>query len=198
MGERRRGGGSSARHTRPDICGFVDLAGRADDPYLGVVAYWVKKDWQVATKVLALKHFNTSHTAMNTADLVKEVVADYGIPMEDITYYMCDNTAVMVATEPLLQPWTRLPCAVHWLQLTVVDCLGLRVSPGAANNLAPPEIHELLKKVRKGVAFFNKSDKSKLRLLAIQLKELGLPHAVKPIGDMTVRWSSTYLMLERW
>jgi hypothetical protein len=169
---------------------------RAKDAYLGVIAFWVTKEWKMASKLLAVKPFKGSHDAVSTADLVKGVLTEWGIKTEDVSYIVTDNASTMIAmVRDHLQPWLRIPCSAHWLQLTVKDCLGLSDN----KDLVVAEVDDLIKKVRAGAAHFSRSTQSLGTLQGLQdAAASSSGGALRPENDQETRWNSTYDMLKKW
>ena len=101
---------------------------------------------------------------------------------EKVRLLVSDNAAVMKATARLLC-FSWFGCFPHTLNLVVKDALQL------------PEVANILSSVREISSFFKRSHKEGIALHEAQTA-LKLPHH-RMLRDCETRWSSTYIMLNR-
>lgn len=181
----------------PDLNQLVTFGCRCQHPYMGITAVWVTRDGLVASKTLAVEPFPPPHTADRYAEVLRRVLSEWGIEDDDIQFVGTDNTSTMVALVRML-PWDRIPCACHWLQLSVSDILGLRGQEKKDEALQPTykedyvgAVADIYAKVRRCTAYFHRSDKAVDRLVNIQVRMSPTKKPLRPIGDMPVRWNTT-------
>jgi hypothetical protein len=128
--------------------------------------------------------FEPPHTAEATARVIESLLERWGLS-DSIHRSTTDNAAVMVAAFEDRLGMQRLPCAAHWLQLTLSDCL-------FSETKARPELRAFIAKCRALVGHFSHSAGATYMLLRLQGKS-----PLRPVQDVETRWNSTFLMLER-
>lgn len=116
--------------------------------------------------------------------------------MSNVLYTGLSAVSLATRVEPGSFRLRRLGCVSHTLQLVMAQFDKFRVrtsirnrnQPGNGLNPNPiPPFIKVIIKAKKLVAKFNTSTKATPRLVELSKKKL--------IGDVTTRWSSTYLLL---
>ncbi|KAK1904419.1 Zinc finger BED domain containing protein 1, partial [Dissostichus eleginoides] len=159
------------------------------DGYMTVTAHFISQEWQLHSFVLETKVLEVSHTAANIAERLGEVMEEFGIPPEKRVAVVHDNAANMVLCAQQLSQnpsWGNVQgirCAGHTLQLCI----------NAAVKLDP--ICRVIAAARRLQGHFKKSAKATSALTLKQKQQNVAEH--KLIQDVSTRWNSTYLMLER-
>jgi hypothetical protein len=146
--------------------------------------YYVSRQLEVVSVLLTMEAFDPPHTAEATAVAIENLLERWGL-QGLVNRATTDNASVMISAFEDRLKMDRLPCAAHWLQLTLSDCL---FSPTSAS----PELRAFIAKCRALVGHFSHSAAATDMLLRLQGKS-----ALRPIQDVETRWNSTYLMLER-
>ena len=185
------------------MCGQKSLT----SSYLGVTGH--VKDHCRPSVTLAVKRITGSHTATNIRYVVDEILSEWDIDSTTISAVLTDNCSnnivaafkesideekdddVMAFTSDDEQEfldceeehyvqfisYNRISCFSHTLQLVVNKF-------DAANNFK-----EVIKHAHSIMRKFNSSTKATERLIAISGRKI--------IKDCPVRWSSTFLMINR-
>jgi len=107
-------------------CGFP--CGSAKRGHLCINAHFADNYMERQLVNLAVRYFPGSHTAENTAKLIRGVLGEYDIPMDRCAYACTDNASTMeCSVREHLSTYDhtvhRIHCAAHWLQLGVLDAL---------------------------------------------------------------------------
>ena len=148
-----------------------------------LTANCIDEDFNASLVVLRVKPFKESHTAANICDVVQDVLDDYKIPSYKVHMIVHDNAANMV--KGIADTGFKgLSCFLHTLQLVIHDAI-----------LEQRIIKDILANCRQITGHFNHSS-----LAYSKLEELQKQHSLrqhKLIQDVSTRWNSTYLMLER-
>jgi hypothetical protein len=133
--------------------------------------------------VLRVKPFPGSHTANNISNTLQEVVDDYNIPPYKIHVVVHDNAANMIKGIADTG-YNSLSCFLHTTQLVIHDAI-----------FEQRLIKDIITNCRQITGHFNHSQLAYTKLQDIQTQN-NLPHH-KLIQDVSTRWNSTYMMLER-
>ena len=153
------------------------------DAYMALTIHFIKKaTWQRKSAVLQCLPFAESHTAENLLLVLESAFSEYKI-RERLHLVVRDNAAniVKAVNDGRLK---HVRCFLHGLHLVVTNSLKKQKS-----------VATLLTKIRSIVRKFRHSTKAKSVLMKAQERE-GMPRHTLII-DQETRWSSTYLMLER-
>jgi hypothetical protein len=127
----------------------------AQTSYLGVTFHYLTKDFHVKGVTPDMRLLKTSHTGMNIADILEEILSDWHV---DPTAIVTDNASSMCLCGrqfPL-----HVPCAGHTLQLAINS--GLKIHA----------VESVLEKCRKLVTHFKRSTKE-LRLFVKFKSKMG-------------------------
>lgn len=155
---------------------------RQTQSYCCITAHYMSGDWKLKSALLETFEFNESHTAENIAIHLKTVASNWEIDTK-VVCVVTDNASNMVSAISKTG-WRHLPCFAHTLNLIVQNAVK-----------AEPTIHQIQLKCKDVVSHFHRSVKSSDKLKEVQ-DQLSLPQQ-KLIQDVSTRWNSTYLMLER-
>ena len=150
--------------------------------YITVTAHYITDDWNLNNKVIATRAVPEKHTGTNIANVVTEIKNEFKITK--LRALVTDNAANMVLAADVAQT-ERWPCFSHTLQLSINDAL--------------TKISAITKAVafgRKLVTHFNHSPLSVKALKDQQLK-MGIKTPLNVIQDVSTRWNSQFLMIER-
>ena len=153
------------------------------DAYMALTIHFIKKaTWQRKSAVLQCRTFAESHTAENLLLALESAFSEYKIKKR-LHLVVRDNAAnvVKAVNDGGLK---HVGCLLHGLHLVVTNSLKKLKS-----------VATLLTKIRSIIRKFRHSTKAKPVLMKAQERE-GMPQHTLII-DQETRWSSTYLMLER-
>ncbi|XP_011410338.2 PREDICTED: zinc finger BED domain-containing protein 4-like [Amphimedon queenslandica] len=150
--------------------------------YCCVTTHLINGDWELKSYLLETFHFCLDHTAANISMELQRVVESWNI-QDKIVCVVTDNAANMVAAISSTR-WRHLPCFAHSLNVVVQNSIK-----------SDPELFAVQTKCKNVVSHFHRSVKSTEKLGEIQL-QLSLPEH-KLVQDVSTRWISTYIMLER-
>nr|XP_034589956.1 zinc finger BED domain-containing protein RICESLEEPER 2-like [Setaria viridis] len=187
------------------VCLTSDIwSGNAKEDYLSVVAHFVSADWELEKRVIALRLIDCSHSGVNIAERIEQVVSEFGL-QDKIFSITLDNASANTSAmstlipkfvgylgpdhEPLdsdsdsdkaLVGLLHQRCACHIINLIVKS--GLK------------RIKAYLEAFRTAISFLNSSNQRMAAfhnfciLKGVRPRKFGL--------NMDVRWNSTYLMLK--
>ena len=97
---------------------------RANHAYTGLTIHFVDREFELQHYLLETREFPESHTALNIADELTEILKDWGLNEDTISAITTDNGKNVVAAIKHLG-WEHLPCFSHTLQLGVEKVLKL-------------------------------------------------------------------------
>lgn len=154
--------------------------------FLGVTVHFIE-NFEIKSMSIACEPLHDNHTGEYLSDMILKVCEDWGLPNEKIVSVTTDNGSNIVkAIEITFGRAKHIRCLAHTLNLVV------------ENSVNSTEVKLFLDKVRKIVTWFHQSGvgAEELRQLQMQQKvaEGKLKHLV---GDVSTRWNSQLLMIER-
>ena len=174
---------------------YVALTGNvwtsiATNSYLTVTAHYLD-EWEMKSIVLGTLPLSESHTGVNLAGWVKDLVFDFNIETIDadtkkVVAFVHDNGANIDSAGKSLETehgWCSQGCAGHTLQLCVNA--GLKVSS---------TIDRAIGAARRLVTHFRKSEPAS-RALKCRQDNIRVPDH-RLIQDVSTRWNSTYYMID--
>lgn len=154
------------------------------ESFISLTCHWLTSDYERKNCVLFAKHFPGSHTGENIERMINSMMTQWGISDERQHILVRDGAANMVLG-------TRLAgiesahCFLHILNLVVKDAI-----------FSQKRVGDICAKVRRISTHFNHSSVGHNELKKIQ-SEKGIKTPLFPVQDVSTRWNSTYLMLER-
>jgi hypothetical protein len=184
------------------VCLTSDIwSGYAKEDYLSVVVHYVSVDWELEKRVIGFKLIDCSHSGVNIAERVEDVVSQFGL-IDKVFSITLDNASSNASAmsrlipkfvgylgpdpEPLdnandnLRGLLHQRCACHIINLIVKS--GLK------------RIKVYLEAFRSAISFLKSSNQR-----ITQFHNFCIVKNVRPRKfnlDMDVRWNSTYLMLK--
>ena len=153
----------------------------ANESYIGITCHAINSSWIPESFALAVFHTEDRHYSDNCANYLLEVIKEWGI-FGKVSTITTDNARNIVKAINLL-PFEHLSCAARSLQLCV------------NKGLSEDSIEKLSAKCRKIVAYFKQSPANYSELQQQQEILGSSPEAL--IQDVSTRWNSTLLMIER-
>ncbi|XP_065323357.1 zinc finger BED domain-containing protein 4-like [Gordionus sp. m RMFG-2023] len=153
------------------------------DSHISLTCHYINQNFQQINRVLNVKTFNESHTAINIAQILDEIINYWGIKKNKLHLIIRDN-APNITLAMKNGKFQRVSCFAHSLQLVAQAAI-----------LSQRSIIDMLARVRKIVGHFKHSSIAQNCLKEIQIRLSLAQH--KLIQDVPTRWDSTYYMLER-
>ena len=150
--------------------------------YITVTAHYISSDWKLHNKVIATRAVPEKHTGVNIANVLINIKDEFQI--QSLKALTTDNAQNMVvaANEAGFERW---PCFSHTLQLAINDALA-----------KIPAITKAVAFGRKLVSHFNHSPLS-VKALKEQQKTMGVQTPLTVVQDVSTRWNSQFLMIDR-
>lgn len=170
------------------------------DSYLTVTAHMYDNDFKLKTFVLTTEKLDKNHTAQYIYEILRKILENWNITNKVIAV-VTDSGANIKAAIKKLEGIHHIPCTAHQLNLVVSKSLKVQYYSTeyttSEDNAADGAqgFNLLLKKCCSVVTFFKKSEIAN-RKFNEKLEQLGLPK-LKLIQDVSTRWNSSLLMLER-
>ena len=151
------------------------------DSYFGLTSHYISPGWELKGRVLETHKVSERHTGDNIASIMQCAVSQWGIEGK-VSAVTTDNANNIVRGMAILD-WPHVCCAGHTLQLAIKAGLGLE------------SVSYITSHCRKVVGHFKHSYVAQTELETMQAA-LNLPvHTL--MQDVSTRWNSTYLMLNR-
>lgn len=152
--------------------------------YLSLTVHFINNK-RMESVTVALKPLNSSHTADNIKNNVKEILNEWNLSGEKIVCAITDGGPNIVkAFQELFGKSKHLHCCAHRLHLMITESLR-----------HTEEIIGLINTVKIIVTFFHQSVRATDKLREMQSKDDKIP--LKLFNDVNTRWNSTLHMLNR-
>ncbi|XP_046748856.1 zinc finger BED domain-containing protein 4-like [Diprion similis] len=146
--------------------------------FLRVTAHFWKGS-EIASVILGVYEFITSHTAANLQEKLRNVCQEWGITIDKISAVVTDNAANIVkAVEDFIGKKYHLRCCAHKINFVAEKSI-----KGVAG------LPDLIQKVKSIVTWFKQSNKAS--------DELRAAYELKLKQDVNTKWNSTFYMLQR-
>ena len=174
---------SALVHSATTVALTTDIwTSRANHGYTGLTIHHISKDFDLNHHLLETKEFPESHTAVNVANELTTILAEWKIEESKVAAISTDNGMNITAADRNLG-WTHLPCFSHILQLSVEKVLKL------------PRVVKAIARCKRIVTHFNHSSKSSHLLKEKQSNHGHKQHSL--IQDVITRWNSAHYMIKR-
>lgn len=151
-----------------------------NDRVIGVTGHFVSHDFVLKSVFLDCVAMPQSHTSENLAAELKKVVSEWGLDKKVVLGISDNASNIVKAIKEVLQ-WNFLGCMAHTINLVV--------------ETAIKHVEALLSKIKAIASHFKRSALSNEKLINYQ-RNSGL-EPKKLLQDVSTRWNSTYLMLQR-
>lgn len=150
------------------------------ESFLAVTMHFVDNLFNVRQMLLKCHQLNERHTSINLARALQNIIEEWSLTNK-VSLIVSDNAAnIKKAIEDL--GMKHLGCFAHSLNLIVQDALKL--------------VEPTVTKVKLIVTHFKKSSAANAKLMQYQ-KNLGTSCPKKMLQDVSTRWNSTLVMLQR-
>jgi len=135
---------------------------------------------------------NTSHESENLSKEIEEFCTKWGIALSKVSLALTDNAAnITLAVKNLFGPNKIVPCFDHTLNLVSKYALGCKTVAGEEIPWVPG-VPELMKKVKKLVAFSHSSYNFANALRQVQVDKYGKSGGtwLRLVQEEPTRWGS--------
>lgn len=151
-------------------------------PYIAVTAHFIDHQWGLRSACLNCAHFEVNHTSENISDLLKSILSEWNINIENVACCTTDNGSNIVKAIKNLN-MTHLSCVGHNINIGINKALGISQLENAVGKL---------KKLQNSIShsWQMKRDLAKAQEL-LQMKIVVLPSACP------TRWWSTLKLINR-
>ena len=92
------------------------------DPYLSLTVHFLTPAYELKSYCLRTIYMPMSHTAENLATMIRGILSEYDLYMDDITTFTTDNAANMKAAARVLGV-SRIPCFGHILHNAINNAI---------------------------------------------------------------------------
>lgn len=150
--------------------------------YLTVTCHFIYDD-RLYSPVLATREMRESHTGVNIANLLSDILNTWGIKDKIVTIVSDNGSNIKNAINVHLCKHHH-PCVAHTLNLSINEAI-----------MSNKDFLDVLKKCRTLVGHFKHSVFASEKLKELQT-QMGLP-VLKVIQDVSTRWNSSVHMLDR-
>ncbi|KAL4119491.1 hypothetical protein QTP88_012298 [Uroleucon formosanum] len=150
--------------------------------YLTVTRHFIFDD-HLYSPVLATREMRESHTGVNIANLLSDILNKWGIKDKIVTIVSDNGSNIKNAINVHLCKHHH-PCVAHTLNLSINEAI-----------MSNKDFQDVLKKCRTLVGHFKHSVFASEKLKELQT-QMGLP-VLKVIQDVSTRWNSSVHMLDR-
>jgi len=152
--------------------------------FISVTAHGLNNNFELKNVCLEVMPFDgESHTAENISANLYQVLTAWDITKQ-VKIFVTDNARNIVNAIKNLENVDHFPCLAHSLQLVLCDAL-----------FEQSAVKDMVGISRKIVGHFSHSTNA-MKKLQVAQEEHNVPHHVL-IQDVSTRWDSTYLMLNR-
>ncbi|XP_048611772.1 zinc finger BED domain-containing protein RICESLEEPER 2-like [Brassica napus] len=160
--------------------------------YLCLTAHYIDEDWNLQAKILAFTAFPPPHSGIVIAVKLIELLKEWGLEKK-VFCLTVDNASSNDSMQSIMKrqmhkdlvcggEFFHVRCSAHILNLIVQD--GLAVIGGA------------LQKIRESVKFVRGSESREI-MFQNCVETLGIEGDEGMVLDVSTRWNSTFLMLDR-
>ncbi|KAE9528899.1 hypothetical protein AGLY_012474 [Aphis glycines] len=150
--------------------------------YLTVTCHFIFDD-RLYSPVLATREMHESHTGVNIANLLSDILNEWGIKAKIVTIVSDNGSNIKNAINVHLSKHHH-PYVAHTLNLSINEAI-----------MSNKDLLDVLKKCRTLVGHFKHSVFASEKLKELQT-QMGLP-VLKVIQDVSTRWNSSVHMLDR-
>ena len=105
--------------------------------YLSLTAHWSNESFEYKHRALHCKEKEGSHTGFGISENKKEMLENWGIPIDHIHVFLCNNSFNMKAGMCMLES-SSAPCFIRTLQLITKGLLFFENNISVYNNSQSP------------------------------------------------------------
>lgn len=156
----------------------------SNESFVSLTAHWIDPEFQRKNAVLHAKHFPGSHTGENIEQMIRTMMADWGIT-EERQHILVRDGAANMALGTRLANMSSVHCFLHILDLIVRESI-----------FDQRAVIDMRAKVKRISTHFSHSSLGCNELKNLQ-REQGIKQPLITVQDVPTRWNSTYMMLER-
>lgn len=154
-----------------------------NESFISLTGHWIMEDFTRRNAVLSARHFPSSHTGINVAEMLTEMWEQFDLKKHQRVLLLRDGATNMIAGGDLAGI-PSIHCTLHRLQLVINDAI-----------FSQRAVRDLLARCRRIATHFSHSPAAYGKLKTYE-KEQGLPE-LKVVQDVPTRWNSSYLMIDR-
>ena len=152
--------------------------------FLSVTGHCLDENFTSSTVVLRVVPFHELHTAANISTLLQGVLSDYNNIAKHKVHIIVSDNAANITKGIHIVGCQSLPCFLHTLQLVIKDSLHEQKI-----------ISDAIAQCRSIVSHFSHSSLACAKLNKLQEQHKIPQHSL--VQNVTTRWNSTFLMLQR-
>ena len=154
--------------------------------YIGINVHYIDGNWERKKVNLGCKKFDESHTGEALATFTADITQEWNI-YDKIYVPVTDSAANMIKMFKHLPVWwDRADCGNHTLQCVIKDEI-----------FSMPTVENLTGKCRDVAKYSNKSVLLSQALIEAQVEVSPDSPGLYLVQDVSTRWNSTFMMLER-
>jgi hypothetical protein len=161
----------------------------AGDRFVSLTAHFLDATWTMTCHVLGCRSVEGEHSAANISAFLREVLTEFGLPMEKLLCAVTDNALNSVNAGKKLGALS-VRCAAHLLNLVVSDVLDPELAKESVS-----ETKGVIVKARGLVTRYHESKTLQGELTRLEKKN-DLPEVLL-VGDVRTQWNSSSAMIGR-
>ena len=157
-----------------------------DANFISLTAHWISKSFVHQVAVLSVNPFPGHHTAVNIAHQIEYGIQEFDIPKEKVVACVTDGCA-NISLGASLTGIKSIKCFIHCLQRTIETQL-----------FSQHTVVGAIRRCRNVSTHFGHSTIANEQLKNVQMNQTRVgKEPLLPIQDITIRWNSTFYMIQR-
>ncbi|GFT85290.1 zinc finger BED domain-containing protein 1 [Trichonephila clavipes] len=108
----------------------------ANTPYISIAVHFITSEWALKSECLACAHFDDDHNGKNIAEVLRSILSDWGIDVQNIMSITTDNGSnILKSIEEFNLEHAHISCFAHNINIGVNHSLDIPVLKRAIARL---------------------------------------------------------------
>ncbi|GFY56369.1 zinc finger BED domain-containing protein 4 [Trichonephila inaurata madagascariensis] len=114
----------------------------ANTPYITITVHFITSEWALKSACLACAHFDDNHNGKNIAEVLRSILNDWGIDIQNIMSITTDNGRnILKSIEELNLENAYISCFAHNINIGVNHSLDIPILKRAMHGLKSCKMH---------------------------------------------------------